>query len=91
MRVHLLDSAEPLKEGTDLTANCSSLVPKAAFAFMVDIQSLGPDSINFGANTLMLCADCIQGLANRGPSRRYCYGIIAGQESKQIPFVQLED
>lgn len=88
MRVHLLDSAEPLKEGTDLTANCSSLVPKAAFAFMVDIQSLGPDSINLSANTLLLCSTCIQGLAHRGPSKRYCYGIVAGQELKHIP---LED
>ena len=71
MKVHLLDSNEPMKEGDDLTALCCQFIPKAAFLFVFDTGLGGAATFN----SLLTCRQCRE--AQTG--KRYLYGIAAGE------------
>jgi hypothetical protein len=77
MKVHLIDSEEPLQEGSDLVPFCQlgktnpRPVKKAAFAFMVDGDITSEDLSNIGN-----CRNCRE----MEIEKRYVYGIYAGQE-----------
>ena len=73
MKCHLLDSDEPLKEFTSLTALCGKEIQNAVFVirFNHDVTSFA-ESLN-RINTCAQCLDVELG-------KRYVYGLVSGQE-----------
>ena len=75
MKVHLLDSNEPLQEGQDYTALCSKFIKAAQFHFTFD-TSFGLGEV---LSSLQSCNDCRE----HQTGKRYLYGLISGQEEVQ--------
>ena len=76
MKAHLLDSLDPLKEGSDLLANCLTPVPNAQFVFLWDNDNY-PEFLS--VSMTRICRQCAQS-ALKG---RYVYGIVPGAEIGQ--------
>ena len=74
MKIHLLDSDEPLLAGKNHVALCGTEVPSAYFVFGCDTNfAKTPESWN----SFQDCRKCNDFLM----SRRYQYGMISGEES----------
>jgi hypothetical protein len=75
MKAHLIDSAEPLKEGISYLALCGECVPRVRFVFFWD-----GDELDFypEIHTRGVCAKCRDVQSHE----RYVYGIVNGQEAK---------
>lgn len=72
-KAHLADSMEPLREGSDLTANCGAVVPKAQFVFLWDNENY-PEFLS--VSMTRICQRC----AGSDLDRKYIYGIVPAQE-----------
>jgi hypothetical protein len=73
-KAHLLDQSlfeSPLDEGSDITANCGKVIPRAKFAFewIPGEGNLAPVS------TLMLCSSCLH-LSLARTDKRRLYGLV---------------
>ena len=76
MKHHYATSNDPLPEGKTLTAMCGVEVPKARFAAMLDLASVGD---KFTAHyTTGLCRKCF---VKEWTNKRFLYVIAAGQEA----------
>jgi hypothetical protein len=85
VKVHLLDSSEPLREGVNLTALCGAEVPKAHLLFRNDWER--------GECTPALdraCSKCM-GAAMEPRAFRYTYGILSGEEALRYRIVPSEE
>jgi hypothetical protein len=74
MKAHLIDTAEPLKEGSDVEAICGELVRNVVFAYMFD-SVLAPEFVT-GMNTINTCRTCYRIPLNK----QYVYGLLPGAE-----------
>ncbi len=74
MKIHLVTSNEPLKDGEDITANCGSKVPKAALKYWFDLSEEDAAFLN----SLKTCRGCYATKTKRG---RYLSGVVSGQEA----------
>ena len=74
MKVHLIDSDDPLESGQNFEANCGEKIDKAEFRFRVDLLEDDEPEVN----ALICCVKC------RGTrlAKRYIYGCVSGQETK---------
>lgn len=81
MKPHYKISAEKLDEGTDITAECGVVVPKAVWAFMLDRDALILDAVTIG-NSVRDCRKCVSALFEAKDGPRYIYALIPGQEAK---------
>ena len=75
MKAHLLDTPDPVKEGSDLLANCLTKIPNAKFVFLWDNENY-PEFLS--VSMTRVCKVCAQS-ALKG---RYVYGVVPGQELK---------
>ena len=71
-RTHFACSAEPLKEGKDLTAMCGEKVPKASFKTMQDTD--WHPYVGYGVNCLKCNRKNLDG--------RFLYVVASGQEAR---------
>jgi hypothetical protein len=74
IRAHLLDTQEPVKEGSNLLANCLTPVPNARFVFLWDNEHY-PEFLSVSMSRI--CRECAKSEL-RG---RYVYGIVNGQQT----------
>ncbi len=74
MKAHIAESAEPLREGSTITAICGEKVHNVVFAYMFDAQ-IAPEFVT-GMNMLNTCKACY-----RIPlTSQYIYGLLPGAE-----------
>ncbi len=66
-KIHFAVSVTPLVTGSDLTALCGQIVPKA------QVVSIADGTLHEVTRTMMFCKDCF--------GARYMYALIAGEES----------
>jgi hypothetical protein len=78
MKAHMLNTDEAAREGESQTAICGVEVPKAAFVFFFDGNSKFGAEFFLTLNQISTCAKCLQG----DFPKRYIYGILNGQESR---------
>ena len=71
-RAHIRRSDVPLAEGSDITADCGQIIPKAHFL----MQYEDGQQIHTSASTFLLCKKCSLAAAVH---ERYLYAIIEGQ------------
>jgi hypothetical protein len=84
VKVHLLDTNEPMREGEDVKANCGAVIPGARAAFMWDGEVVGDDFVLDGPFKAKLCRKCLDIEDPPGtPLQRYAYGIVSGEEAMQ--------
>lgn len=83
IRAHLLDVAEPIKEGTNLLANCLTPVPNARFVFLWDNEHY-PEFLSVPMSRI--CREC----AKSELKGKYVYGIVNGQQMMDRNEDQLE-
>jgi hypothetical protein len=76
VRFHYANSAEPLKEGSTITALCGEQVPKAGFPASIDCDIVGY-SFAMQAHSRM-CRKCCDG----NLEKRFVYIVAAGQEAR---------
>jgi hypothetical protein len=76
VKIHLKTSDEPLKSGSDIIAECGTLVPKAAVAFSFDLQYAETASLN----RITTCDACY---AIKRPNG-ILYGLASGQEAMTV-------
>jgi len=81
MKAHLLDSDEPLKEGTKVVAKCGAEIPNIAFVYFFDSTRDEHGSFKYAINSLTTCMNCIARVFER-PSKRYVYGLAQAQEAR---------
>jgi len=79
MKAHLVQSAEPLKEGEDRQVLCGRTVVKSQFPFIWDEMSMG----QLNLSSLRCCRSCIESLDDRNCRELYVYGVVEGQESME--------
>ena len=70
MRAHLIDTDNPLKEGSDVQALCGELVKNVIFVYSFDSQ-IAPELVS-GLNTLNTCKNCYR----IELTKRYIYGLL---------------
>jgi hypothetical protein len=80
VKSHLVNSDEPVKLGTDLTAMCGAVVSKAESSFGIDTGNTNSivEALSEFLTTLNTCSDCLVCTL----SKRYLYGVVPGQEAK---------
>lgn len=81
MKLHYKIVSENLEEGTDVTAECGLLIPKAAWAFMLELDALVFGVITTG-NSVRDCRKCVAALIEANQGKRYIYAVVPGEESK---------
>lgn len=75
MKFHFANSADPLKEGTDIQALCGEMVPKARFSASWDFNDcIGMVEPKWGKE----CRKCHKVAEFKG---RFVYVLCSGQES----------
>ena len=75
-RHHFANSAEPLKEGSTITAICGADVSKAGFVASLDCSIVG---YSFAVRAIRgMCRKCDNGEL----AKRFVYVIAAGQEAR---------
>lgn len=79
MKPHYKISAEKLDEGTDITAECGVVVPKAVWAFMLDRDALILDAVTI-VPTMRDCRKCVAALFEAKDGPRYIYALLPGEE-----------
>lgn len=78
MKFHMIDSQVPLREHADLWTLCGKLVRNATFVLYFDSELTEQRVRVRGA-----CQSCYI----TPTKHRYCYGIIPGEEAKQLEAV----
>ena len=73
MKAHLADSENPLKEGSDVQANCGEIVRNCHFVFLWDNENF-PEFLS--VSMTRICRKCSQ----LELGKKYVYGIVCAQE-----------
>lgn len=74
MKAHLADSNTPLKEGSDILANCGAQVPNGRFVFLWNNDEY-PEFLS--VSMTRICHKC----AELELEKKYVYGVVSGQEA----------
>lgn len=78
---HYIESPVRLIEGSDIQAACGTVVRKAVWGFMLDLDSGAVGNATIG-NPLRDCVKCLQAISGREGGPRYVYQLIPGEEVK---------
>lgn len=81
-RIHLLDLDEPLLAFRDLVCRCQAVLKNAQPEFMAVNPELTFELMELLA--LRLCTECRKREPVGADKRRYCYGLVEGQEERNF-------
>ena len=83
MKAHLADADSPLKEGSDVIANCGVIVKNVHFVFLWDNENF-PEFLS--VSMTRICRKC----AHLELEKKYVYGIVCAQELLDAAREELE-